>query len=77
MTAGITSYGVHNIGALALEEAPNMGALEDIGVFAARVSALFVNSSLGGALIVTTPLSGALTITPAFIAELGVINVSS
>ncbi len=67
MTTSITSYGVHNIGALAFEDAPNMGAFEDAEVFLTKMDPLFARAAL----------SGNLAATPSFTAELGVTIVSS
>ncbi len=77
MTMGVTSYGLHNMGALALEETPNMGALEDIGVFAMNADTLLTRPLMEGTLATPPAFSGVLVTTPVFTARLGVLDVST
>ncbi len=66
--ASATSYGVHNMGAYDLEDAPNMGAFEDADVFAAVIKKLVTGAAFS---------VDALAITPVFTTKLEVTDVLS
>ncbi len=67
MASNVTLRGLHDMGAHQYWDAgPNMGALEDVTAFSSSVTLTIVGA-----------YTASLIVVPAYIAKLGVINVST